>query len=99
MNLNDEEQAVYERIKTFAEEKGYALNPDGELVERVVRGLVKRKEKAGEYYCPCRMTTGKPEADRKIICPCDYHEEELREKGICHCRLLIDPNHPAQASA
>lgn len=60
-----------------------------EQKEKILELLRKRKEKLGEYYCPCRMFTGMAEFDDKIVCPCEFHEKEINENGVCHCNLLI----------
>lgn len=89
MELNEEEREVLTRLETYAADNGYGLNPDREAVERVVRGMVMRRQKKGELYCPCRFVTGNAETDRKIICPCVYHAEEIAKDGQCHCQLLV----------
>ena len=66
----------------------YKLNPDTKTVDRVVKGLVMRKIKFGYAYCPCRLVMGDAEKDKKIICPCVYHVEEIERDGECHCNLL-----------
>ncbi|MGD0170624.1 MAG: ferredoxin-thioredoxin reductase catalytic domain-containing protein [Halobacteriota archaeon] len=58
-------------------------------VDEVAKGLALRQEKFGKRYCQCRIITGDADEDRKIICPCVYHEEELKEHGMCHCKLFV----------
>lgn len=89
MELTPQEQALLTKLETYAQSKGYQLNPDRETVERVVRGMSMRKAKMGEAYCPCRFATGNPEVDKKIICPCTFHEDEIAKNGQCHCQLLM----------
>ncbi|MFH0964679.1 MAG: ferredoxin-thioredoxin reductase catalytic domain-containing protein [Planctomycetota bacterium] len=67
----------------------YAFSADEGRVSVVLRGLLKRKEKRGEYYCPCRVLSGDPEEDRKIICPCAYMADDIRRAGICQCGLFV----------
>ncbi len=83
------EEAVMHRMKEYAESKPFKLNPDKEMLNGVIKGLVMNKQNKGEYYCPCRMTTGNKEEDKKIICPCIYHEEEIERDGHCHCWLFV----------
>lgn len=73
----------------YAESKGYKLNPNRAIVEGVVNGLLSRKENFGELYCPCRKMSGSKEEDKKIICPCIYHEEEIKKDGHCFCNLFV----------
>jgi len=74
---------------TYAERKGYRLNPDKEILDTVTDGLAKNEEKYGRRYCPCRIVTGDGEEDRKVICPCIYHKEEIENDGMCHCELFF----------
>ena len=32
---------------------------------------------------------GDAEKDKKIICPCVYHIEEIDREGECHCQLFV----------
>lgn len=78
-----------EKSKKYAESAGIALNPNEKIVDGIIKGLLRNKEKNGELYCPCRMQTGLKEADKKIICPCAYHLKEIEEDGHCHCLLFV----------
>ena len=53
------------------------LNPDKAVVEEI-----KKKLKANDGYCPCRITKSQ---DTKCMC------KEFREQtsGECHCGLYI----------
>ena len=75
--------------KEHSDKNGYKLNPESQNVERVMEGLLRNQEKYGERYCPCRRVTGDKEADKKIICPCIYHKEEITKDGHCFCRLFV----------
>lgn len=76
-------------FKKYAESRGFRLNPDAKVVESVCRGLLANQKKHGARYCPCRMVTGKKDEDRKIICPCIYHRDEIAKDGHCHCNLFV----------
>lgn len=54
----------------MAKKRGWFIYPDKELVKSFAEGLVKNKRRYGMPICPCRLTTGKKEINRKIICPC-----------------------------
>jgi len=73
----------------YAQRKGYKLNPDQEMVQLVVEGLSRNREELGRQYCPCRIVSGNVEQDRKIICPCTYHHDEIKNNGSCHCSLFF----------
>lgn len=82
------EQAIYDRLREYVADKDFILNPDKEIVARVVRGLSMREQKNGAQYCPCRMMTKDENENKKIICPCVYHEAEVLRDGQCHCLLF-----------
>jgi len=73
----------------YALKNGFKLNPDKKIVEGVVKSLLDRENKFGEKYCPCRRITGNREEDKKIVCPCIYHKEEVEKDGFCFCRLFV----------
>jgi len=78
-----------EEYKKYAKENGFKLNPNEKIVDSIIAGLKRNEEKYGERYCPCRKITGDKEIDKKIICPCVYHKEEIEKDGHCHCRLFV----------
>jgi ferredoxin-thioredoxin reductase catalytic subunit len=75
--------------KEYADAKNISLNPNEKIVDAVVNGLLDREDKFGKRYCPCRKMTGDVEEDKKIICPCVYHLEEIESLGNCHCNLFV----------
>ena len=88
-----EEKEQIEKMKgafsKYAESQGFRLNPNNDKVEGVCKGLIANQKKHGARYCPCRMVSGDKEEDRKIICPCIYHKEEVKKDGHCHCGLFV----------
>lgn len=86
---NERERELHAQLADYASRQGYRLNPDTALVERVIRGMVMIEQKKGKPYCPCRLVTGKPELDSKIVCPCEFHAAEIAKDGMCHCQLLV----------
>jgi len=95
VELTEEEKKKFNEIlefsKKYAEENGFKLNPDENKVKALIIGLIRNEEKYGYRYCPCRVVSGNPEEDKKIICPCVYHKEELEKMGRCWCGLFINP--------
>ena len=77
------------RIRKHVAESACRLNPDAKIVAALTEGLVKRRAKFGDFYCPCRILTGKAETDRGNVCPCSSHEAEIAETGMCHCHLFV----------
>lgn len=86
INKINELRVGYEK---YAAEKGIALNSNDNIVSTIISGLLKREEEYGEKYCPCRKVTGNKEEDKKIICPCIYHLDEINSIGHCHCNLFV----------
>lgn len=84
-----EEEELLAKLKRHVEGKDFRFNPQEKAVMGLVGAMVKRRETHGEYYCPCRVVTGDPEQDKKIICPCYYHTFELERDGHCHCWLFV----------
>jgi ferredoxin-thioredoxin reductase catalytic subunit len=76
-------------MRRYAESQGFQLNPDEKIVDFVIHGLLRNEGKLGYRYCPCRAITGDREQDRKCICPCAYHKDELKQMGRCLCRLFV----------
>ena len=85
----EEIERLIKKYEEYANENGFRLNPDRKVVENIVRGLLKREEEFGEKYCPCRRVSGDKEEDKKIICPCVYHEEEIKRDEHCLCNLFV----------
>ena len=78
-----------EKAEKVAEKKGWKVNPDKKYAQEIIEGLNKNKEKKGKAFCPCRVVTGDPEEDKKIICPCIYSPMEILQDGKCHCGLYV----------
>ncbi|MEK6833251.1 MAG: ferredoxin-thioredoxin reductase catalytic domain-containing protein [Nanoarchaeota archaeon] len=84
MSNEKEFNEIYNYLVDYANKNNFTLNPDWEAVKRVIHGLIKRKEKSGELFCPCR-----PGTLPYFICPCIFHKNEIEKNGHCHCRLLF----------
>jgi len=80
---------LIEKYGEYALKNGFHLNPDSGIVEGVILGLLHNDSLHGERYCPCRRVTGDSTLDKKIICPCVYHMDEIKKQGHCHCRLFV----------
>jgi len=80
---------LLKKYQNFAQENGFRLNPDKKITETLIAQLIKRKNKFGKSYCPCRRVTGNESTDKKNICPCVSCKKEIAEQGHCHCFLFI----------
>jgi len=88
MMQQDKFQELKNKLERHAKEKGYILNPDEKNADMIINGLLKREEKVGYQYCPCRVASGDIEKDKDIICPCIFHVSEIEKDGHCKCRLF-----------
>jgi len=65
------------------------LNPDEDVLKDLADGMIESLKNGKQAYCPCRVLTGKENADKKIICPCYFYMGEVEIQGKCHCSLYI----------
>jgi len=82
-------QDLFARLKKVQEPKGFFFNKDRERVFDLLEALLANKERYGYMACPCRLASGDKEADRDIICPCEYREPDVAEFGSCYCNLYV----------
>ncbi len=85
-------------VEDYAGSSSYELNPNSKHVDKIIKSLAKRKLKNGFFYCPCRMLSDNKEIDAKIICPCEYHQDEIKNDGICSCDLFVSPDYKPVSS-
>ena len=82
-------KSLYEILKKAQEPKGYYFSNDTPLVMELLEALLVNKERYGYMACPCRLSANDKEADRDIICPCEYREPDVAEFGSCYCNLYV----------
>ena len=80
---------LYQQLKKINEPKGYYFNENLEHTMFLVEGLITNKNRYGYMCCPCRLAHEDIEADRDIICPCDYREPDVADFGSCYCGLYV----------
>lgn len=83
-------EQVRRRAEADAKTFGYYLTPQSDLLQGFLEGLKINEDRYGYPLCPCRLTSGKFEYDRDIICPCDYRDPDVAEYGACYCRLYVN---------
>ena len=86
--MNKLKEKILNSKKEYAKTKGYRLNPDKKVLGIIIQGLDRNKGERGYEYCPCRPLENDSEKDRKKICPCFWHEAEIKKDGYCHCHLF-----------
>jgi len=82
-------EEIIKKYEDYSAQNGFKLNENRKIVMGIINGLLDREKKIGERYCPCRRITGDKEEDKKIICPCIYHKDEIKKDGHCHCNLFV----------
>ncbi len=79
-----------EYMGPFAERLGYKFNTESEFVDEVLIAELVVLERDGDVFCPCRVRTGDPKEDLKIVCPCiPFFRDEFSAMGKCWCGLFI----------
>jgi len=89
MENQEKIEELIRNYQEYAQKNGFKLNPDKNVVEKLVAGLLANEAKDGAKYCPCRRITGNREEDNRKICPCQWHRKEIREHGSCFCGLFV----------
>lgn len=87
--LEESKERLRKGSEKYAQKAGYKMNPDSGTVETIITGLAKNRLEHGRAYCPCMFVSGDPDEDKKIICPCQIHREDIEKKGKCHCGLFV----------
>jgi len=88
-NKREKIEKLIQECEKYAKENGFKLNPNRKVVETIIKGLLANERKYGAKYCPCRRITGNPDEDKKKICPCVFHRQEIKEQGHCLCGLFV----------
>ena len=83
-------EKIKEHMQKNAEENGYYLCPDPQLLDTLLQGLMKNEQRYGYGSCPCRIASGKKIYDADIICPCEYRDADVDEFGMCYCGLFVN---------
>lgn len=74
----------------FAEHLGYRFNTETEFVDEVLASEIEILQRDGDIYCPCRVRTGDPKEDVKVICPCiPFWMDQFAAIRKCWCGLFI----------
>ena len=74
----------------FVARLGYKFNTDEEFVGMVLDSELEILEQTGDIYCPCRIRTGDPREDARIVCPCiPFFRDQFAGMRKCWCGLFI----------
>lgn len=74
----------------YTEKNDFILNPNTEIVDSVIEGVLENEKKHGLKLCPCRLRDGSRERDLELLCPCNFKiQETWTNKGECWCSLFV----------
>lgn len=74
----------------FVARLGYRFNDDEEFVALTLAAELEILASTGDLYCPCRIRSGDPKEDVRIICPCiPFHLDEFAAMRKCWCGLFV----------
>ncbi len=71
-------------MKKFADKKGYQLNPNWMMFTNLAMWVTEMEDTFGKSYCPCFEPSSDEELNRKMLCPCKFIEEDIKDYGTCH---------------
>ena len=77
-------------MEPFAAHLGYKFNTETDFVDDVLESELVVLDRDGDVYCPCRMRSGDPKEDLKIVCPCiAFYADQFAAMQKCWCGLFI----------
>jgi len=79
-------------LEKYAKQKNYALNPSWMMLTNLKSNLCEMEATFGQRFCPCFEPSGDDVLNKKMMCPCEYIEDEIAEYGTCHCALFGPAN-------
>jgi len=82
-------EELYTMLRKIQEPKGYFFNKDMTMTMPLLESLLVCREQYGYMACPCRLPNGNFDADRDIVCPCEYRDADMKEYGACFCGLYV----------
>jgi ferredoxin-thioredoxin reductase catalytic chain len=75
-------------VRRYASYAPYRLVADPVALRNLIRGLARNWVKHGLPLCPCKQVTGDRVQDRRLVCPCKDHHDEIKQYGSCCCGLF-----------
>jgi len=79
-----------EFMTPFVDRLGYKFNTESDFVNEVLQSEIEILESSGDIYCPCRVRSGDPKEDVKVVCPCiHFYRDEFAAIRKCWCGLFI----------
>ncbi|SFV61803.1 Rubredoxin [hydrothermal vent metagenome] len=75
-------------MQKYIKKNNYALNPDLMMTTNLKVWISEMQATFGQRFCPCFEPSDDKELNKKMMCPCEYVEDEIKEYGTCHCALF-----------
>lgn len=75
-------------MKKYIAQKNYALNPSWMMSTNLQIWASEMEATFGQRFCPCFEPSSDAALNKKMMCPCEYIEDEIKEYGTCHCALF-----------
>lgn len=75
-------------MKKYIAQNNYALNPSWMMSTNLKVWLSEMDATFGKRFCPCFEPSSDEKLNKKMMCPCEYVEDEIKEYGTCHCALF-----------
>ncbi len=75
-------------MKKYIVQKNYALNPSWMMSTNLQIWVSEMEATFGQRFCPCFEPSSDATLNKKMMCPCEYIEDEIKEYGTCHCALF-----------
>lgn len=75
-------------MQKYIAKNNYALNPSWMMSTNLKIWLSEMEATFSKRFCPCFEPSSDAELNKKMMCPCEYVEDEIKEYGTCHCALF-----------
>jgi ferredoxin-thioredoxin reductase catalytic subunit len=75
-------------MQKYIAKNNYALNPSWMMSTNLKIWLSEMEATFGKRFCPCFEPSADTALNKKMMCPCEYVEDEIKEYGTCHCALF-----------
>ncbi|WP_331775252.1 ferredoxin-thioredoxin reductase catalytic domain-containing protein [Sulfurospirillum sp. 1612] len=75
-------------MEKYINQKQYALNPSWMMSTNLKIWLSEMDATFGKRFCPCFEPSSDADLNKKMLCPCEFIEDEIAEYGTCHCALF-----------
>ncbi|MFT7003387.1 MAG: ferredoxin-thioredoxin reductase catalytic subunit [Sulfurimonas sp.] len=75
-------------MQKYIAKNNYALNPSWMMSTNLKIWVSEMEATFGKRFCPCFEPSADAALNKKMMCPCEYVEDEIKEYGTCHCALF-----------